>query len=844
MGMRLWYWQQALSLSVRFLHERFRFRRTSRPSGVEAPLIAHSGGSGTLFQDVPYAIRNLVKSPGFSGVAVLTLALGIGANTAIFSVVDGILLSPLPLSEPDRIVALCETNPAIADFCIGSPPNVEDWDDQATAIEDFGLGRQWSFVVRGDDGAEGIGGGLATPGMFEVLRLTPALGRLLQRHDLEPANNHVAVLSHALWQTRFGADPSVIGRPILLDGESYQIVGVLAAGVEVPRLEDVELWVPLHFHPREERRRSWRGFMVYGRLSDEATLAGAREEMRVIADRLAVAYPETNDGWGIEVMPLRDRIVGSVRPTLLVFLAAVGFVLLIGCANVANLLLVRGASRRRELAVRSAMGAGRRRLVRLLLSEALVLSVLGGIGGVALSLLAVNAFISLAPQGIPRLDEVAVDSRVLTFAMLLSVVTAVVFGLLPALNASAVDLNQALKEGDPRAAGRSRLGAKGILVISEVALALMLLIGAGLLTRSFTGLLDWDPGFDRENLLTVWLFTASPRFQTGLQVVELHSRAAEEVASLPSVISVGKTSAGPLFGGLETDEFTIGGRPEPEPGERPVARWYDVGPNYFATLGLPMLAGRSFTDDDVRESPRVAVINKALADRYWPDEDPLGGQISMYGMTMTVVGIVENVTPFRPGEATRPEVYWPQNQSPRLATFLLIRTAADHATLIRPIRERLKALDPDMRVARFTTMESHIDRQLVRPKFNMLLVGIFAAVALALASIGIYGVVSYSVAMRTREMGIRMALGARRIDVMRSVIGRGMVPAVVGIGIGLVGAFGVTQLLTSMLVGVEPTDSVTFFSVPVLLAFVAAFACYVPATRATRVEASTTLREE
>ena len=843
-GLRIWYWKQALNLSVGFLRERISEGRVGRGLGEGSASETSGPGAGTLLQDLRYAIRGLLRSPGFSLVAVLTLALGIGANTAIFSVVDGILLRPLPLSESHRLVALCETNPSIAAFCIGSPANVEDWDEQASAIEDFGLGRQWSFTLRGDNGIEGVSGGIATPGMFNVLRLTPAMGRLLQRSDLEPGNNHVVVLSHAMWQTRFGADPTAVGKPVLLDGESYEIVGVLAAGAQVPRLEGVELWAPLHFHPREERHRAWRGFMVYGRLAAGATMHGAREEMNVLAARLGELYPETNEGWGITVTPLRDRIVGSVRPTLLVFLAAVGFVLLIGCANVANLLLVRGASRRRELAVRTALGARRFRLVRLLLAEALVLSVLGGLAGVILSVAALNVFTSLAPAGIPRLEEVAVDGRVLAFALVLSVATTVVFGLVPSLQSTSVDLNQALKEGGRGTAGRSRVGVRGILVVSEVALALMLLVGAGLLTRSFAGLLNWDPGFDRENLLTVWLLTASPRFESGEQVVALHTQAAEEVASLPSVIAVGQTSAGPLFGGLETDEFLIGGRPEPEPGERPVARWYDVGPNYFSTLGIPLLAGRFFTADDVREAPQVAIINEALADRFLSEEDPIGGQLSIYGSTKTIVGVVGNVASFKTGEPVNPEIYWPQMQAPRLATYLLIRTTTDPASLIRPIRDRLRALDPDMRVSRFTTMDGHIGQQLVRPRFNMLLIGIFASVALILASIGIYGVVSYSVTMRTREMGIRMALGARRFDIVRSVVGQGMVPATLGIGIGLAGAFGVTRLLTSMLVGVEPTDGLTFLSVPVFLAVVAAFACYVPATRATRVEASVTLREE
>ncbi len=843
-GTRLWYWRQALSLSARFLRERIAEGRTAQQSGYASELNPGASSPWDFLHDLRYAARNVLKSPGFSAVAVLTLALGIGANTAIFSVVDGILLRPLPLPDSERLVVLCEVNPSIAGFCIGSPANVEDWDEQAQAIEEFGLGRHEAFVVRGENGAEGIRGGVATSGLFDVLRLTPALGRLIQRSDLEPDNNHVVVLSHALWQIRFGSDPSVLGQPFVLDGESYEIVGVLSPGAEVPRFEGVELWTPLYFHPTLERHRAWRGFSVFGRLSANASLETAREEMNVIATRLGASYPETNEGWGISVVSLHDHIVGSVRPTLLIFLGAVGFVLLIGCANVANLLLVRGASRRRELAVRSALGAGRLRLVRLLLSEALVLSVIGGAAGVLLSLLAVDVFVSLAPAGIPRLDEVAVDGRVLAFALLVSVATAIVFGLAPSLQSTTVDLNQALKEGDRRVAGRARFGVRGTLVVSEVALALMLLIGAGLLTRSFAGLLDWDPGFDRENLLTVWLLTNSPRFQNGEQVVALHSQAAAEVASLPSVLSVGMTSAGPLFGGRETDEFFIGGRPVPEPGERPVARWYDVGPNYFSTLGVPLLAGRFFTTDDVGEAPHVAIINKELADRYWQTEDPLGGQIDIYGRSMTVVGVVDNVAPFRSGEPVNPEIYWPQAQAPRLATFLLIRTATDPTNLIRPMRDRLRLMDPDMRVARFETMESHIGRQLVRPKFNMLLVGIFASVALVLASIGIYGVVSYSVAMRTREMGIRMALGARGFDIVRSVVGRGMAPAVLGIAIGLGGALGVTRLLESLLVGIEPTDGLTFFTVAGLLGVVAVVACYVPASRATRVEASVTLREE
>jgi len=798
----------------------------------------------SLWADIKYGVRVIGKNPGFAAVAILTLALGIGANTAIFSVVDSILLRPLPFPDSERLVVLCEENPVIAGFCVASPTNVEDWSRQSRAIEALGIGRDWAFILKTETGSEGLSGGLATPGFFQVLGLNAQVGRLFLPEDQQLGRNNVVVLSHGLWQTQFGGDPSIVGRVISLDDQSYSVVGVLPAGVEVPRLEYVEIWTPLHIDPTAEEHREWRGFKAYGRLAAGATLGEARDEMNVIAGRLAEAYPATNEGWTISVAPLREHVVGSIRATLLIFLGAMGFVLLIGCANVANLLLARATERRREFAVRAAIGARRSRLVRLLLTESLLLAMVAGALGMVLSFWAVEAFIAFAPGGIPRLDEVGIDRSVLAFATLLSMATCVVFGLAPALFASRLDLNQSLKEGDQRSPGRSGSRLRSALVVSEVALALVLLIGAGLLTRSFVELLRWEPGFDQSNLMETWLLASDGKYSGAGQVAALFDAAVEEVASLPSVVSVGMTSAGPLFGGREPDEFTIAGRPAPEPGQRPVARRYDIGPGYFRTLGIPLQTGRDFNAADTRGAPPVAIINETLARRYFPNEDPIGQQVTMLERPMTVIGVVADVQPFRAGDPIEPEIYWPFKQRPRYATFLLIRTSSDPTATIRPIEQRLKTLDPDMSISTFRTMEELVGRQLVRPRFNMLLIGVFASVALLLAAIGIFGVISYSVAQRTREIGVRVALGAADGDIFRSVVGRGMTLTLTGVALGLVGAFGVTRVLSSLLVGVRPTDPLTFVSIAVLLMLVALLACYVPARRAMRVDAMVALRSE
>jgi len=476
--------------------------------------------------------------------------------------------------------------------------------------------------------------------------------------------------------------------------------------------------------------------------------------------------------------------------------------------------------------------------------ENLLLSVLGGATGLLLSLWAVDAFIGLAPAGIPRLDEVGLDGQVLGFVVLLSVLTCLLFGLAPAIQASRPDLNVALKEGEQNGTARGRLGFKGLLVVCEVGLALVLLIGAALLIQSFMALLRWDPDFDQNNLTTTWLLAPEGRYTEGAQAAELFAQAVEEVGSLPAVASVGATSAGPMFGGIETDEFEVVGDPTPASGEAPVARWFDVGPDYFQTLGLDLVSGRHLTDADNAGSTPVAMINETLANRYLPGEDPIGHQLQMRDRSMTIVGVVKDVPSFRIGEAVQPEIYWPYRQVPRLATFLVIRTTSDPGGIAKPVRARLQELDPDLYISEFRTLSQRIERQLVRPRFSMLLLGIFAVSAMILAAIGIYGVISYSVANARREIGIRMALGADRGKILSTVVIRGLIPASVGVALGLFAALGLSRLLTTLIVGVDPTDPATFSTMAVLLLLVALIACYIPARRATRTDPMVVLRQE
>jgi predicted permease len=798
-----------------------------------------------LIQDLRYAVRTLARSPGFSLLAVLTLALGIGSSVAVFTVVDGVLLKPLPFPDPQRLVAICETHPSVEGFCIASPPDVEDF-STARTLASVGLGRGWPFTARRASGAAGVEGGLATPGLFTALAIKPALGRLLGPGDVGPGAQPVVVLSDALWRSWYGGDRGVIGRSLVLDGTSYQIVGVLPAGVEVPRLGRVRLWAPLPFSPRDETNRKWRGFEVIGRLAPGATVATATSELGTIQRGLAERYPQTNRGWGVRVASLRDEVVGPVRPTLLVFMGAVAILLLVACVNVANLLVARGAARQREFAVRAALGAGSRRLVRLVSVESVVMALVGGIAGVLVARWATDAFLALMPGGLPRMESVGLDARVLGFAVLLIVGAGILAGLAPAVRAGRVDLATSIKEGHQPVAWRRALGLRGGLVVAEVAMAFMLATGAGLLARSFASLLQWQPGFDESHLLTFWTLASDGKYPDHASVAAAFDRIGEELRAVPGVWSVGMASSGPLFGGRETGEFEIENAAGAAAGEPAVARWYDMSPGYFPTLGVALRRGRLFTPADREGAPRVALINETMARRYFPGSDPVGRRLRLKGSagSMEIVGVVADIPPFLPGSPAQPEVYWPFAQAPRWASYFVLRTTVPPASVVKAVEAHLQDVDPDMDASDVATLQDRVDAQLQRPRFDLLLIGAFAVCALALALVGVYGVMASSVAGRTREIGVRIALGATTRRILASVLGEGLALTGLGVAIGLVTAYWLTRLAAGVLHGVTPGDIGTRVVVVGLLALAALLACLLPAHRATRVDPARTLRSE
>jgi putative ABC transport system permease protein len=799
-----------------------------------------------LIHDFRYAIRTLLRSPGFALLSVLTLALGIGVSVAIFSVVDRVLLRPLPFPDSRRLVALCETHPSVQGFCIASPPDVEDFSRATRTLTAIGLGRDWPFTARRGAASEGVEGGLATPGLFRTLQITPALGRLFRPEDMGTGAHRVVVLSDALWRSWYGGDRAAVGRSLVLNGDGYEIVGVLPPDVEIPRLEDSKLWVPLPFDPRDEENRKWRGFQVVGRLAPGATPASAASELGAVQRDLGARYPETNRDWGVRVEPLLDQMVGPVRPTLLVFMGAVAILLLVACANVANLLVARGASREREFALRSALGAAPRRLFRLIATESVVLALAGGAGGLLVARWAMDVLLPLMPGSLPRIGDTALDARVLGFALLLTVATGIVAGLAPAARAARLDLAAAIKEGHQPVAWRRALGLRGGLVIAEVAMAFVLATGAGLLARSFASLLRWKPGFDQTHLLTFWTLASDGKYRDHASVAALFERIAAELKTVPGVTSVGMASSGPLFGGRETDEFVLEGPGAGGSREPVVARWYDMDPGYFPTLGVALRRGRLFTAADREGAPPVALINEAMARRYFAGADPVGRRLRMKNATapLEIVGVVADIPPFLPGTPAQPEIYWPYAQSPRWASFFVLRTAGDPSAIVKAVQARLAGVDPDMEASSVSTLEERVGRELRRPRFNLLLIGVFAAFALSLTLVGVYGVVAASVAGRTREIGVRVALGATSPQVLGMVLREGMVLTGLGVGIGLVAAVWLTRFASNLLYGVTPGDAATRVVVVLLVAAAALLACWLPARRATRVDPVVALRSE
>lgn len=800
-----------------------------------------------LLMDLRFALRQMARAPGFTAMAVLVLGLGIGTSTAIFGVVDNILLRPLDLPDSDRVVWLCEEHEQTG--CIPvTPGNAADWGERAESFEAIGVGRGWSFRMRQDGESVGVRSGLATPGLFRTLGAHAVRGRLLQRDDMLPEGDaRSVVVSHGFWQSQLGADPDVVGSTMILDDDAYTVIGVLAAGVEVPRLDWVDVWAPLHIAPRGEEGRGWHGFRGYGRLADGVSVAEAEAELNRIHADLAEVHPETAEGWSVRVRTMKDVIVGGTRPLLVLFLGAVIVVLLIVSVNLASFLLARATNRARELAVRSALGADRPALVRQLLVEAGLLGLLGGAAGIIAALWATEAFVALAPAGVPRIDEVAVDGRILAFGLAVTLLSAFIFGLAPATRVRTFNLTETLKDARSGTVDRRSSRLRRALVVTELALALALVLSAGLLLRSFGTLVAWDPGFEIEEVLTFQVFPPSSRYPDDEARIAFYRNARERLAAIPGVESVGSASAGPLFGGSDgTVPFQVAGRPAVAIQDAPRARWYDVGAGYFPTLGVPIVEGRNLQETDDLGSTSVVLINEALARRHWPDASPLGARLRApdLGLEATVVGVVPSFRPFNPEEPPAPALYLSNRQMVRGATHYVLRTDGDPTNVFPAVRRVVAGLDPEVEPVRLATLESSLAGQLVGPRFNLLLVGLFAVVALILGATGVYGVIAYAVALRTREIGIRMALGAARRDVLRSVLGDGLRLVGAGLLVGALVALVFTRLLQGVIVGVEPTDPLAVIGTGLVLGATGLTAALVPAVRAARTDPVEAIRSE
>ncbi|MFP5260563.1 MAG: ABC transporter permease [Blastocatellia bacterium] len=799
----------------------------------------------TVFHDLRYALRTLLKSRAFTAVALLALALGIGANTAIFTVVNAVLLRPLPYREPDRIMTvLYERRIPVA------PADFLDWKEQNQVFENIAAAQYWQPSLTGNDRPEQLWALHLTADMFTLLGVKPALGRAFLPGEDQPGDHHVVVLSHRLWQRRFGGDAAIVGQTVTLDGESYTVIGVMPEGFRFAPFwaTRAELWAPLNLAPRAADRRG-SSLRVFARLKPGVTRERAQAEMSAINQRIEQQYPDSKKGLRLSVDPLHEVVVGNVRPALFILLGAVGFVLLIACANVANLLMARAASRQKEVAIRTALGATRARVIRQLLTESVILSLAGGLFGLLLAKWGVRALVAISPDNLPRVESIGLDVPVLCFTLATSVLTGLVFGLAPALHASRLGLNESLKEGGRGSTeGMRRSRVRRLLVVAEVALALVLLIGGGLMIRSFARIQSIDPGFNPRNVLTFVVSLAGSQHSTARQRLAFFDQLLERIKALPSVQSAGAINHLPLAGDVWQIGYTVEGQPAPPPEERRGAVYRIARPGYFQTMGATILSGRDFTDRDTKEAPGVVIVNESFARRHWPGGNALGKRITITDgdpNQREVVGVVKDLRQSDWTADPIEEMYLPHLQSaePRYMT-LVVRSASDPAGLVAAVQNEVWAIDKDLPVSQVMSMEQAISGSVGQQRFNMTLLGIFAGLAVTLAAIGIYGVMSYSVTQRRHEIGIRMALGASQGDVLRMVIKQGMTLAAVGAIVGLAGAFFLTRLMSSLLYGVSPTDPLTFFAIPLILAGVALGACFVPARRATRVDPMVALRYE
>jgi predicted permease len=800
-----------------------------------------------LLQDTKYGARMLRKSPGLTGVAVLSLALGIGAISTIFSFVNGIMLRPLPYQEPERLVLLDETafKQGVASMSV-SFPNFLDWREQNHSFEDIACYQADGFIIGGGAEPELVMAAFVNQGLFEVLGVAPILGRTFTADEDQPDHDQVVILSHSLWQRRFGADPNILGQTLLLNNRSRTVIGVMPKGFQFP--EVAEAWGPLALNTKLWTRTD-HGLLAIARLKRGVTIEQEQAEMISIASNIEAQNPITNEGLSVNVIALRAGLVGDYKKALLILLGVVGFVLLIACVNVANLLLARATARQKEIAIRAALGANRRRIFRQLLTESLLLGLISGALGLVLALWGMDLLLAAIPIDIPFWMKFDLDGRVLGFTAACSLLTGFVFGTAPALEASNPDLNETLKEGGRSGAAGGRHRLRSLLVVAEIALSLVLLVGAGLMMRSFVSLQNVNAGIKPEGVLTMYIALPGAKYREPEKRIAFFGQLLERVRAIPGVQSAGTNSGLPLAGNNWGRSLTVEGYPVLSVGEAPTINHCLISPNYFSAMGITILKGRDFDERDTREATKVTIVDERLAREYWPDEDPIGKRIR-FGPPEdnepwhTIVGVVGEVKHQRLDASTRESVYLPFAQKPISKSSLAIRTSGRPESLIAAVRSQVRELDPDLPLIRVMPMTEIVARSVWQPRLYTALFGVFAAVALILATVGIYGVMSYAVTQRTREIGLRMALGAQRQDVLKLVVGQGVLLATIGVGVGLVAAVALTRLMSSLLFGVTATDPITFAAVSVLLAGVALGACFIPARRATKVDPMVALRYE
>jgi putative ABC transport system permease protein len=801
-----------------------------------------------MFQDFRFGIRMLLKNPGFTVVAVLALALGIGANTALFSIVNALLLRPLPLPLPEQLIQIWEFDRQSGNqkFPVALP-NLADWRAQSQSFAHIAVYQPTSFNLTGDDETEQVSALSVSANYFKVIGVTPAHGRDFRDEDGLAGAPRIAILSHGFWQRRFAADPKIIGRTIRLSSEICTIIGVMPAGFAFPDSE-VAIWTTMR-GDFAAAGRSLHAYRSVARLKPGVTLQQAQAEMDTIARRLEQQYAGTNTNVGIRLVPLQKELVGDEQPRLLMLFGAVFFVLLIACANIASLLLAQAAARQKEMAIRAALGARRGRLVRQMLSESVLLALLGGCLGVLLAVWGVKALLAVDPGGQASWAQFGIDRAALGFTLILSLLVGIGFGLAPALQCSRPPLNETLKEGSHGIAGRRSQRLRGALVVAEIALALVLLAGGGLLIRSLWRLQQVDPGFNPERLLTMRLALPRAKYPEAGQQAQFIEQMLERVAALPGVKAVAATSVLPFTGPNSASSFQIAGRPPLPPGQTLDTNRRTVSEGYFQTLGVRLVRGRNFDRRDTAQAACVAIINEAMARKFWPSEDPLGQRITFNSSTQyEIIGVVSEVKHSRLQEEIGPEAYTHHQQLPSRTMDLAVRADAvagpESAGLIAGIRRAVREVDPEQPVYDIRTMEQRLSHSIAPQRFIALLLSLFAALAMILAALGIYGVMSYSVTQRTHELGIRMALGARPSDLLGLVIRQGMKLALAGMAIGLATALALTRLMKEMLFGVQPADPLTFAAIGFLLTGVAFAACYLPARRATKVDPLIALRRE